>query len=199
MSSPSLKLISLNRFYYDRGCLNGIVRTIAGYAGGAKLNLEFRSLADHAECVQIEYDPKLIRFRQLLDVFWSSQDSRQVFGQGPDVGNQYGSIIFTNGTEEVRLAATRKEREQTKSRTNIVTTQIQKLGTFYSAEPEHQVELKTNCIVLRASPMLLGLRNEQGQSRKGKRKGVYGHWNINYGVRGSDKGIVRGICQGSGV
>ncbi|KAF6161242.1 hypothetical protein GIB67_009129 [Kingdonia uniflora] len=100
--------------------------------------------------VQIEYDPKLIRFRQLLDVFWSSHDSRQVFGQGPaDVGNQYRSIIFTNGTEEVRLATTSKEREQTKSRTNIVTTQIQQLGTFYFAEPEHQkFELKRNPVFL---------------------------------------------------
>lgn len=49
------------------------------------------------------------------------------------------SIIFTNGTEESRMAAISKEREQTKSRSSIVTTQIQQLGTFYPAEPEHQV------------------------------------------------------------
>lgn len=49
------------------------------------------------------------------------------------------SIIFTNGTEESRLAAISKEREQTKSKISIVTTQIQQLGTFYPAEPEHQV------------------------------------------------------------
>ncbi|KAK9164416.1 hypothetical protein Syun_005318 [Stephania yunnanensis] len=121
------------------GCLNGVVRTSAVYAGGSKLNPEFRSLGDHAEAVQIEYDPKLINFRQLLDVFWSSHDSRQVFGQGPDVGQQYRSIIFTNGTEEARLASLSKEREQTRSRSSIVTTQIQQLGAFYPAEPEHQV------------------------------------------------------------
>ncbi|OVA12626.1 Peptide methionine sulfoxide reductase MsrA [Macleaya cordata] len=131
------------------GCLNGVVRTTVGYAGGAKTNPEFRSLGDHAECVQIEYDPKLVHFRQLLDIFWSSHDSRQVFGQGPDVGNQYRSIIFTNGTEEARLAAVSKEREQTKSRSSIVTTQIQQLGTFYPAEPEHQkFELKRNPFLL---------------------------------------------------
>lgn len=131
------------------GCLNGVVRTTVGYAGGSKANPEYRSLGDHAESVQIEYDPKLVNFRQLLEVFWSSHDSRQVFGQGPDVGSQYRSIIFTNGSEESRLAAVSKEREQTKSKSSIVTTQIQQLGTFYPAEPEHQkFELKRNPFLL---------------------------------------------------
>lgn len=86
-----------------------------------------------------------------------------MFGQGPDVGNQYRynclfigclcetafslngllhvnrSIIFTNGSEESRLAAVTKEREQTRSKGSIVTTQIQQIETFYPAEPEHQV------------------------------------------------------------
>ncbi|KAI6671478.1 hypothetical protein NL676_006363 [Syzygium grande] len=131
------------------GCLGGVVRTAVGYAGGSKPNPEYRSLRDHAECVQVEYDPRLISYRQLLDVFWSSHDSRQVLGQGPDVGNQYRSIIFTNGTEESRLAALSKEREQTKSKSSVVTTQIQHLETFYPAEPEHQkFELKQNPLLL---------------------------------------------------
>ncbi|KAF5735963.1 hypothetical protein HS088_TW14G00093 [Tripterygium wilfordii] len=131
------------------GCLDGVVRVTAGYAGGSKFNPEYRSLGDHAESVKVEYDPQLISFRKLLDVFWSSHDSRQVFGQGPDVGNQYRSIIFTNGTEESSLAAVSKEREQMKSRSNIVTTQILPLGAFYTAEPEHQkFELKRSSLLL---------------------------------------------------
>ncbi|XP_076920803.1 peptide methionine sulfoxide reductase A5-like [Bidens hawaiensis] len=131
------------------GCLDGVVRTTVGYAGGSKSNPEYRSLGDHAESLQIEYDPRVINFRQLLEIFWSSHDSRQVFGQGPDVGNQYRSIIFVNGTDESRLATISKEREQTKSRSSIVTTQIQQLGTFYPAEPEHQkFELKRNPFLL---------------------------------------------------
>ncbi|KAJ6378944.1 hypothetical protein OIU78_029040 [Salix suchowensis] len=125
------------------GCLNGVVRTTVGYCGGSKLNPVYRSLGDHAESVQVEYDPKVISYTQLLEVFWASHDSRQVFGQGPDVGNQYRSVIFTNGTEERRLAGVSKEREQLKSRSSVVVTQIQQLGTFYPAEPEHQkFELK---------------------------------------------------------
>lgn len=131
------------------GCLHGVARTTVGYAGGSKTNPEFRSLGDHAESVQIEYDPKLIQYKQLLDIFWFSHDSRQVFGQGPDVGNQYRSIIFTNGIEEARLASMSKEREQTKTRSTIVTTQIQPLGTFYMAESDHQkFELKRNSFLL---------------------------------------------------
>ncbi|XP_073044751.1 peptide methionine sulfoxide reductase A5 [Primulina eburnea] len=131
------------------GCLHGVVHTAAGYCGGSKSNPEYRSLGDHAECVQIEYDQRVITFRQLLEVFWASHDSRQVFGQGPDVGNQYRSIIFANGTEESRLAAFSKEKEQTRSKNSVVTTQIQQLGTFYRAEAEHQkFELKLNPFLL---------------------------------------------------
>ncbi|OAY82507.1 peptide methionine sulfoxide reductase A5 [Ananas comosus] len=131
------------------GCVPGVVRTSVGYAGGSKPNPEYRNLGDHAECVKVEYDPKIIQFKQLLDVFWASHDSRQVFGQGPDVGRQYRSIIFTNGTIEARLASFSKEREQAKSRHTIVTTEIQPLGIFYPAEPEHQkFELKRNKFLL---------------------------------------------------
>ncbi|KAJ7944180.1 Peptide methionine sulfoxide reductase family protein [Quillaja saponaria] len=131
------------------GCLPGVVRTTVGYAGGSKTNPEYRNLGDHAESIQVEYDPRLISYRDLLEVFWSSHDSRQVFGQGPDVGNQYRSIIFTNRTEESRLAAVSKEKQQNRSRRSIVTTQIQQLGMFYPAEAAHQkFELKRNVFLL---------------------------------------------------
>lgn len=131
------------------GCLPGVVRTTVGYSGGSKPNPEYRSFGDHAESVQVEYDPRLISFGELLDIFWSSHDPRQVFGQGPDVGNQYRSIIFVNGTEESRMASVSKEQEQTRSRSSIVTTQILQLGAFHPAEPEHQkFELKQNTFLL---------------------------------------------------
>ncbi|KAM1037084.1 hypothetical protein ACFX13_032672 [Malus domestica] len=141
------------------GCLNGVVQTTVGYAGGSKTNPEYRSLGDHAESIQVVYDHRRISFKQLLEVFWSSHDYRQVFGQGPDVGNQYRSIIFTNGTEESRLAATSKEREQTKSKSSSVTTQILPLGSFYPAEPEHQkFELKRRPFLLQ---LIGNLREEE--------------------------------------
>ncbi|KAL3720510.1 hypothetical protein ACJRO7_005341 [Eucalyptus globulus] len=85
--------------------------------------------------IAVEYDPRLTSYRQFLDVFWSSHDSRQALGQGPDV--------------ESRLAALSKEREQSRSKGSVVTTQIQHLETFYHAEPEHQkFELKQGPLLL---------------------------------------------------
>ncbi|KAF0903288.1 hypothetical protein E2562_026571 [Oryza meyeriana var. granulata] len=131
------------------GCLPGVIRTSVGYAGGSKARPEYRNLGDHAECVKVEYDPWLIQYNKLLDVFWANHDPREVFGQGPDVGNQYRSIIFTNGTMEARLAALSKEKEQAKDRRSVITTQIQPMGTFYQAEPEHQkFELKRKPFLL---------------------------------------------------
>ncbi|PRQ60853.1 putative peptide-methionine (S)-S-oxide reductase [Rosa chinensis] len=160
-TSPPLKsaVFALGSFWRSEavfGCLNGVLQTTVGYAGGSKANPEYRSLGDHAESVQVVYDERLISFRQLLEVFWSSHDYRQVFGQGPDVGNQYRSIVFTNGTGESRLASVNRGREQTKSKSSIVTTQIQPLGTFYPAEPEHQVQLK----ILYLSAQTIVLRRE---------------------------------------
>ncbi|KAK4763987.1 hypothetical protein SAY87_013425 [Trapa incisa] len=160
--SPRTAVFALGSFWRSEavfGCLHGVVRTTAGYAGGSKINPEYRSIGDHAESVQIEYDPRKISYRNLLDVFWSSHDSWQVFGQGPDVGNQYRSVIFINGTVESRLAAFRKEREQAKSKISVVTTQIQQIGTFYPAEPEHQkFELKRNPFLLQ---LIGNLREEE--------------------------------------
>uniref|UniRef100_A0A453QLA7 Peptide methionine sulfoxide reductase A5 n=3 Tax=Triticinae TaxID=1648030 RepID=A0A453QLA7_AEGTS len=144
--APATAVFALGSFWRSEavfGCLHGVLRTSVGYAGGSKANPEYRNLADHAECVKVEYDPRQIQYKQLLDVFWASHDPREVFGQGPDVGNQYRSVIFTNGTLEARLAALTKEREQAKDRSSVITTKIQPLGAFYPAEPEHQkFELK---------------------------------------------------------
>ncbi|KAL6861550.1 hypothetical protein ACP4OV_017250 [Aristida adscensionis] len=150
--APATAAFALGSFWRSEaafGCLPGVIRTSVGYAGGSKPNPEYRNLADHAECVKVEYDPRVIHYKHLLDVFWSSHDPREVFGQGPDVGNQYRSVIFTNGTIEARLAALSKEREQAKDRSSVITTQIQPLGAFYPAEPEHQkFELKRKPFLL---------------------------------------------------
>ncbi|EPS71809.1 hypothetical protein M569_02949 [Genlisea aurea] len=163
-SDRSLKiaLFAMGNFWRSEavfGCLDGVQRTSVGYAGGSATDPEYRKLRDHAECVQIVYDPQIITFHQLLDAFWSNHDSTQVFGQGPDVGNEYSrSIIFTNSTVESRLATASKEFQQSRSKDRVVTTQIQRLGAFYPAEPHHQkFELRRNPFYL----LLLGNMSDE--------------------------------------
>ncbi|KAH8964090.1 hypothetical protein BDL97_04G045400 [Sphagnum fallax] len=127
------------------GCITGVVRTRVGYSGGSKLNPDYHSIGDHAECIEVEYDPKLISYERLLNVFWANHDPTQIFGQGPDVGPQYRSVIFTQGEEEVKLATASWDSEQLKLGKNEVVTEIQPLQAFYSAEAEHQkFELRQN-------------------------------------------------------
>lgn len=120
------------------GCLPGVVRTRAGYAGGLKQNPDYHSVGDHAEAVEVEYNPSMISFEQLLKVFWANHDPTQIFGQGPDVGPQYRSVVFTQDDEEAAVAAKSKAAEQNKLPQSEVVTEIQSMGVFYLAEAEHQ-------------------------------------------------------------
>lgn len=137
------------------GCLPGVVLTRAGYAGGSKSNPDYHNVGDHAEAVEVHYEPTAISFDRLLSVFWANHDPSQIFGQGPDVGPQYRSIIFTQNDDEALIAATSKKTEQIKlgSQTEIV-TEILPLGAFYPAEAEHQK------FELRRKPQLLQLLGE---------------------------------------
>lgn len=132
------------------GCFPGVVRTRAGYAGGSKQSPDYHSVGDHAETVEVEYDPSVISFHHLVEVFWLNHDPSQVFGQGPDVGPQYRSIIFTQNDEERELASASKAIQQQKS-LHLVLTEILKLEVFYPAEAEHQK------FELRRKPQLLKL------------------------------------------
>jgi peptide-methionine (S)-S-oxide reductase len=140
------------------GCVPGVVRTRAGYAGGAKANPDYHSVGDHAEALEVEYDPGAISFERLLEIFWANHDPTQVLGQGPDVGAQhrsatgahFRSVIFTQTDEEAAVALKSKQAEQAKLGAEI-TTEIQPLRAFYPAEAEHQK------LELRRKPQLLQL------------------------------------------
>lgn len=137
------------------GCLPGVIRTRAGYAGGSKQNPDYHSVGDHAEAVEVQYYPTVVSFDDLLAVFWAHHDPSQIFGQGPDVGPQYRSVIFTQTDEEARLALTSKTAQQLRLGPHSeVVTEILPLGVFYPAEAEHQK------FELRRKPQLLELLGE---------------------------------------
>ena len=123
--------------------LNGVESVTSGYAGGNTENPNYKEVSKgttgHAEVVQVVFNPEIISFDELLDVFWTVHDPTQLNRQGNDVGTQYRSIILYEN-EEQKLSADRsiKEYEASDLYDGSFTTQVVPLDKFYSAEEYHQ-------------------------------------------------------------
>ncbi|MEA3278596.1 MAG: bifunctional methionine sulfoxide reductase B/A protein [Pseudomonadota bacterium] len=121
--------------------LKGVLDTRVGYAGGGTKNPSYRQVSSgrtgHAEVVQVEYDPALISYEQLLDLFWKEHDPTTRDRQGPDVGSQYRSMILYHSPEQERLARASKKQFAQRFRRTVV-TEIVPAATFYAAEDYHQ-------------------------------------------------------------
>lgn len=121
----------------------GVINTTVGYSGGWMKNPTYEDVCTdttgHAEVVQIEYDPKLISYEELLDVFWGSHDPTQLNRQGPDVGAQYRSVIFCHDEQQEKIAKESKEKLEKSGRfKKPIVTQIQQAKEFFKAEEYHQ-------------------------------------------------------------
>jgi methionine-S-sulfoxide reductase len=103
-----------------------------GYAGGSKSNPTYRSLGNHSETIQIDYDPTRITYEELLDVFWKNHNP-----VGRAVSRQYASMIFFHDEEQRSSAEQTKEREKN-ARGRTVSTQIVPYTEFWRAEDYHQ-------------------------------------------------------------
>jgi peptide-methionine (S)-S-oxide reductase len=123
--------------------LPGVKSAVSGYSGGSVPNPSYEEVHEgvtgHAEVVQVEYDPAVISYEQLLHVFWSHHDPTQLNRQGPDVGTQYRSVIFYH-SEAQRRAALKSYRDLTAARTfpGPIVTQLMPMKAFYRAEEYHQ-------------------------------------------------------------
>jgi peptide-methionine (S)-S-oxide reductase len=122
----------------------GVLSTQVGYTGGHTENPTYEDVcADqtgHAEALEIEFDPDLISYDELLQRFWSSHDPTQVNRQGPDFGSQYRSAIFTHSPQQEAIAIRSKMEAQTRFRKPIA-TEITPAGSFWRAEEYHQCYL----------------------------------------------------------
>ena len=121
--------------------LDGVSATRVGYAGGAVENPSYEQVCydrtGHAEVVEVTYDEEKIAYEQLLAVFWAEHDPTQLNRQGPDVGDQYRSAIFTH--DEAQRAAAEASRERVQARlSKPVVTQIEDAPPFWEAEDYHQ-------------------------------------------------------------
>src|SRR4051812_43156811 len=122
--------------------LRGVESVKSGYTGGRRPNPTYEQVCagttGHAEVVQIEFDPKVITFRDLLDVFFTIHDPTTLDRQGNDAGTQYRSAIFPQSADQERIA-----REKIESRgkegtwDDSIVTRIEPASTFYPAEAYH--------------------------------------------------------------
>ena len=123
--------------------LKGVVKVYSGYMGGHVANPSYEEVCagttGHAECLQIFYDPEVLSFDELLEVFWESHDPTQLNRQGNDIGTQYRSAIFYH-TEEQREKAEHYKTQLDKEGAypNPIVTEITPATTFYPAEDYHQ-------------------------------------------------------------
>jgi peptide-methionine (S)-S-oxide reductase len=119
----------------------GVVATAVGYIGGTLDNPSYEDVCTHttghAEAVLVEFDPKVVTYGQLLDFFWKSHDPTSGNRQGPDVGSNYRSAIYTFGPEQQQAALASREEFQ-KTLADRITTEIAPAGKFWVAEDYHQ-------------------------------------------------------------
>jgi peptide-methionine (S)-S-oxide reductase len=129
----------------------GVYSTSVGYAGGLTPNATYREVCSgrtgHNEVVRVVFDPAVVRYRDLLSVFWESHDPTQGMRQGNDVGTQYRSGIYAHGDEQLRLARASREAYQSALAAaghGEITTEILPAPEFYYAEEYHQQYLAKN-------------------------------------------------------
>ena len=121
--------------------VDGVHEAISGYAGGPELKPKYEQVArgktGHAEAVEVHYDPNVVSYAQLVDVFFGSQDPTQVDGQGPDHGRQYRSAIFYATAQEKAIAEAAKKKLAS-SYSQPIAAEIVPLERFWKAEAYHQ-------------------------------------------------------------
>jgi peptide-methionine (S)-S-oxide reductase len=123
--------------------VKGVIDAAVGYLGGTLANPTYHDVCTghtgHAEVVQVEFDPAQVSYDELLEVFWSSHNPTTLNRQGPDVGTQYRSAIFTHSPEQAAAAQVSKQKQEASGRfKRPIVTEITPASTFYRAEEYHQ-------------------------------------------------------------
>ena len=127
--------------------IKGVVEAVSGYSGGKESTADYRLVSagdtKHAEAVQVYFDPAVISYETLLDIFFTAHDPTQLNRQGPDVGTQYRSEIFFHNAAQKELAAAKIMEIQSNYDRRVV-TELSELDGFYMAEAYHQDYEKKN-------------------------------------------------------
>jgi peptide-methionine (S)-S-oxide reductase len=124
-------------------CIPGVTSTSVGYMGGTTTDPTYRDVSSgrtgHAEIVDLEYDPDIVTYERLLEIFWEMHDPTTLNRQGTDIGTQYRSVIFYRTPEQEKAARASKAAQQNNGRQGRpIVTEIVAAGPFYRAEEYHQ-------------------------------------------------------------
>lgn len=138
----------LKKAYFASGCfwcveaiyesVHGVHEAVSGYSGGKTQNPSYENHGDHAETVEVLYDPEEIDFAQLLDVYFGSQNITQINGQGPDRGKSYRSIVFYQNDTEKRIIENKIAELNSQLEGRKVAAQVMPFQKFWIAETYHQ-------------------------------------------------------------
>lgn len=123
--------------------LEGVMDTQVGYAGGDFDHPSYQDVCSgvtgHAEVLEVTYDPEIISYTDLLDIFWNIHDPTTLNRQGPDIGTQYRSVIFYHNSKQEELALESKKSLEASGRyEREIVTEIKPAGKFWRAEEYHQ-------------------------------------------------------------
>ncbi|RLD90292.1 MAG: peptide-methionine (S)-S-oxide reductase [Bacteroidetes bacterium] len=129
--------------------LQGVNEVTPGYAGGTKKNPSYNLVCsgttNYAEVIQLTYNPEIISYNELLEVFWKTHDPTTLNRQGADVGTQYRSVIFYHNQQQKETAEYYKtELYKAKIWNKPIVTQIEPVTNFYPAEKYHNDYYKNN-------------------------------------------------------
>jgi peptide-methionine (S)-S-oxide reductase len=151
LTSESFSDDTYDRAYFASGCfwcvetiyesVNGVKEVFSGYSGGTTKNPTYESSntgrTGHAEAIEVIYDPKVVAFETLVDVYFGSQNVTQQNGQGPDIGSQYRSIIFYQNEDQKAIIDTKIE-SLSKDYNKPIAAEVMAFDKFWMAEDYHQ-------------------------------------------------------------
>lgn len=123
--------------------IDGVEKVVSGYAGGQVKNPSYKEVCQgntgHAEVCQLSYDPSVVSFEELLEVFWQTHDPTTLNRQGNDVGTQYRSVVFYHNSEQKELTKKYKKKlNEAKVYPDPIVTEIAAFKKMYIAEDYHQ-------------------------------------------------------------
>ncbi len=129
--------------------LNGVESAVSGYSGGHTRNPSYKEVCSgntgHAEVIQVNYNPTVITYEQLLEAFFLAHDPTQLNRQGADVGTQYRSVIYFHDSTQENLARSFKDRLNASGAfSSPIVTEISAFTMFYPAEDYHQEYFANN-------------------------------------------------------